>query len=467
MRIASVIIENFKGVRRGHVELTRPVGGRGDVTAVCGEDGSGKSALAEALHAFESLFGESGVPNWVASCIPAGGRARIAVGLERDAPAGGQAVRVEYEAELEAKRELEEDAGYVGALYGVDGMRAYTPGFSVRVVSETLSLDDGNGPRTLFTTVGTPLVAPTEICEAVAAGGDRGMRGVLARCGDADDRVRTFRASAYESSRSMLGEGLLGRHSPGGEPLSGSAEAALLRAVVTEVAAFARYGLYVATPAEAECAESGRVVLHYGRRVPGPAERDAVSDLEFDLFVLGAATDQGLPHVSTDPSFPSYTPATLVEDVERSVERANGLLAELGLGRKLALKAGMGPGEFVDGEWLAKGRGIARWQWARLGQPCDAYELVPTSLLSVCGGEALPLACESRGFQKLASIAWLLAEALDEPGFIAVVDDLEAGLPDGLFEKLLNLAAECKGQLILTSGSRLAADALGSGRVIA
>ena len=66
MRIASIAIDNFKGVRHGRIELARPAGGRGDVTAVCGEDGSGRSALAEALYAFKSLLGECGVPNWVA-----------------------------------------------------------------------------------------------------------------------------------------------------------------------------------------------------------------------------------------------------------------------------------------------------------------------------------------------------------------------------------------------------------------
>jgi len=64
----------------------------------------------------------------------------------------------------------------------------------------------------------------------------------------------------------------------------------------------------------------------------------------------------------------------------------------------------------------------------------------------------IPLANESRGVQRIVGWATLLVYVYNEPGFIAVIDEIDAGIFEYLLGEVLNiLESEGRGQLIFTS----------------
>lgn len=64
----------------------------------------------------------------------------------------------------------------------------------------------------------------------------------------------------------------------------------------------------------------------------------------------------------------------------------------------------------------------------------------------------IPLANESRGIQKLVSVAWLLSSVYNDPNAIAVIDEIDAGIFEYLLGEILQvISEEGEGQLIFTS----------------
>lgn len=64
----------------------------------------------------------------------------------------------------------------------------------------------------------------------------------------------------------------------------------------------------------------------------------------------------------------------------------------------------------------------------------------------------IPLACESNGVKRIVSIAMLLVNAFNDPDYVAVIDEFDAGVFEYLLGEILEVFQENgKGQLIFTS----------------
>lgn len=56
VRVRSVDIENFKSVRKGHIDFVSPVRGGASITGVYGQNGSGKTALIDAMSILQRIL---------------------------------------------------------------------------------------------------------------------------------------------------------------------------------------------------------------------------------------------------------------------------------------------------------------------------------------------------------------------------------------------------------------------------
>lgn len=74
VRIKQIIIENFKSVKYGEILLDCgkqfvPCGTKSDILGIYGQNGSGKTALIEALSILKNLMAGAGVPSAYADCV--------------------------------------------------------------------------------------------------------------------------------------------------------------------------------------------------------------------------------------------------------------------------------------------------------------------------------------------------------------------------------------------------------------
>jgi AAA15 family ATPase/GTPase len=85
-------------------------------------------------------------------------------------------------------------------------------------------------------------------------------------------------------------------------------------------------------------------------------------------------------------------------------------------------------------------------------EPTETEDVVKTYLYSENFGRKIPFECESYGIKKMAWVANVLIAAFNDEGFTAVIDELDAGVYEYLLGELLTTFEEYgHGQLIFTS----------------
>ena len=193
-----------------------------------------------------------------------------------------------------------------------------------------------------------------------------------------------------------------------------------------DVAAFAENQLFVIGTKEAESIESGELVIAYDYINNGVAYEGSDSDEVWGYLENENPTDSIWKlRISTDSASPSRLPHGLCVALSQGwLKDINYLIEQL-----------------VPGMCL---------QLVELDEVDDG--IVSAYVQSRRGDIAIPLACESRGVQKLVSIAWLLVNVYNDDEFVAVVDEIDSGVFEYLLGEILRtVSEEGEGQLICTS----------------
>ncbi len=297
------------------------------------------------------------------------------------------------------------DAGYGRSKYEVEFRNnAGEP----QLLSETFSLADSTTARlkTLFTTKGYDQYGPRALQAAMT-------------CFEVPDRAERFDkgASLYFSLDFTLNEEYLA---------ASPSEADNWYGIVGDIAAFVENEMFVVGTKEAESIESGELIVAYDF-INNHVELEAGVSFGalFDYVEAQGAGDVWKLRISTDKSSPSLLPKALsVALSEGWIRDINFLIEQLIPGMQL---------ELIELKAAANG-------------------LVPVYVQSRRGDIAIPLSCESRGVQKLVSIAWLLVNVYNDSNFVAVIDEIDSGVFEYLLGEILRtVSEEGEGQLIFTS----------------
>ncbi len=189
--------------------------------------------------------------------------------------------------------------------------------------------------------------------------------------------------------------------------------------------------LYVVGTKEAETIESGKLTIPYDFINTGVVFEDEPIEVDGGYGVFEYTEEKegiwNTVDISTDPSSPSYIPHELAAVLELALfNDVNYLIGQLIPGMKLRLLGG--------------------------DAVIDDIPVAEVYIGSVRGDNVIPLSCESRGIQKIVSVAWLLINVYSNEDFVAVIDEIDSGIFEYLLGELLKvIAEEGEGQLICTS----------------
>ena len=194
-----------------------------------------------------------------------------------------------------------------------------------------------------------------------------------------------------------------------------------------EICAFTDNEVFVIGTKEAEAIESGELVIAYDYVNNGTPWYcpDGGVDV-FEYAESHSVNGEGWKlRISTDSSTPTLLPKSICVSLSQGwIKGVNCLIEQLIPGMHL---------ELVEHE-------------------SNSDDMVFAYIQACRGDIAIPLSCESRGVQKLVSIAWLLVCVYNSPEYVAVVDEIDSGVFEYLLGEILRtVSEEGEGQLIFTS----------------
>ena len=418
MRFTAITIENFKNVEHGELSFINKRLLEGpSVLALYGQNGSGKSALVDSLMIFKALMGCNSIPDQYADYIMKGSPcARIQYELETLDPFTPYC-RIKYEVEIRAN-------DIDTPIKGVTLKKANNA--RVRILSETLSLTlpGKSRMREVFSTANTESFRPAAAKKTLIASKSSDMS------------LSQLRDACYNDGRScleMFGESIASLYC---EKQSDELEEELfIFDVISELQNFASKGLFIVGSREAEMLENGSMELYANQdfldkegneRIHYLSEYDSSANLRaIDPAYIRLRLVKGSLTVSTDAKNPLPLTAFTAKVVTATLDGINALLHVIVPGLYLRLHMNEQP-----------------------LQSNDAYGYVE----SCREGRSIPLSCESRGVQKIVSVAWLLISVYNNPRVTAVIDELDSGIFEYLLGEILRVVSEeGQGQLIFTS----------------
>lgn len=398
MRINKIVIDNFKNVVHGELSFEnkrRPDGS--SILALYGQNGSGKSALIDSILAFKLLLMGDELPQRFADFI-------------------------NKEAEF-ARFVFIFDTGTTPIKYEVEF--GNDDGFP-RIINETVRIagSDTNRFRTIFTTDGYEHFGPKSLLQTMSKEDINDME-----C--CHRRGASFFFSSKESFVEVKNERGTRSIKMTTDPFPADSDCTW----VAELAhAEAEAYLYVVGTKEAENIESGRLTIPYDYINTGMVFEPEPIEVDGGYGVFEYAVDRegvwNAVDVSTDPNNFLPIPYELCVTLENGLFKSiNYILEQLVPGMSVRLANAEDAHVIVDGIPMA-----------------NVY------IESCRENYSIPLSCESRGVQKLVSIAWLLVNVYNNPNFVAVIDEIDSGVFEYLLGEILKTIAEGgEGQLICTS----------------
>lgn len=408
VRLTAITLENFKNVLHGTVRLSHPRQHQpGSVLGLFGQNGSGKTALLNAIGILGQCLAGAALPERLCDSVTAGKDfARLAFEFlisskeDSDAPA-----TVFYEFKI---------GGAAAARDPLSGMPVSAAALSATVYDEKLSatLPGTNGkPRqsVIMDCSGGEPFTPVMKCKQLL-GPDSGSRKALAG----------FKAVALAERKSFvfshrLSQALQKQVEALESRKENSAELALCRKVqafLSRLRCYAQRELFVI-----DTAQTGLIDL---RALPllakceGTATHPALTDIADSL--------------SLNLNGPSQLPVALLSAIDSLIVRLNRVLTQIVPGLRIKLR-------HLATELDEQGR-----------------EIATADLVSLKNEMPISLRYESEGIKKLLSVLPLLICVYNQRSVTVAVDALDTGIFEHLLGELLRLISERgRGQFIFTA----------------
>lgn len=414
IRLTALELSHFKNVDFGRIEFPQLSHG-GSVLGIYGQNGSGKTAVIEALDCIDRLLSGAPLAAQSADYLKSDSQhIGIKVSYAVDFPDVdlGLSASIDYEVHLASH-------GH-GALHPVmESLSMRMDGSSKRLLIEHFLDDEGQNPKDAVSWRFSPkgrwrsIKAFSGECErlctlAEGAAAERGtsflfskaftqaLSAFLEAC---KDDAGALRSDLPKTVYAALGE-----------------TAAPLLSVIVKMKRYAQRRLYVLPTAQG-------------------------SAVSFNLMFLSTVAedeDAGLHgFVELDMDAPCNIRLDQYECLKETVSRINGVLGALIPGYSVEV-ADLGPVVLDQGD---DGRRV--------------------ELLSNRGGRCIPFRCESEGIQKITAITSLLIDVYNDEECCVVIDGFDSGVFEFLLGELLEvLSSKGKGQLIFTAHNLRALETL-------
>ena len=401
VRITKVVLDNFKSVTHGEIVFDCgrhhiPSGTTSDILGLYGQNGSGKTALIEAISILKHLLSGRRVPNGYSECVAVEADfARLSFEFDFQYP-DGRIAKVGYAASIrsvDTQNEEETEQLFMGSLYD-----APSDGTRVEVFDEQIRMGgDLDGKRRQYR-----LCIDTSDESARPFGPDSRQTLFMGKDPSVREELFVKRILASERSQSFIfmdevlsmmdeGKGILNR--------SGDVDSDYFT-ILRELKMFASRYLFV-----------------IDSRFPAFASADIMLPFfsRFGLMVLPLSGTADMP-------------TRMVAHLKTEFDATNEILGELIPGLSVGLRE--------LGKTVLKGGG----------------EGVSVALVSIRDGVEIPLRDESDGVKKIISSLALINNAFNMKSATVAIDEFDAGLFEYLLGEMLMILQEYgRGQLIFTS----------------
>ncbi len=391
VRLVSITIEGLKNVSKGTVDFSQGQGERrSSVTGIYGQNGSGKTALINALEILKAALTGTRIPGRFSDIISVG-REEAIIGYVFDVKADKENYRVFYDISLMKGQSMP---------FGNMGMAERTDTIPV-IAGERLYYSYSDGRKTIrktlfFDTTSGRLFGPKKTLQAFL-GNDR----------DLADDVMLIKGTAYSASGSFVfSAGMIDLIR---KKRKSGADESLLRAarIIETLAHYGNYELFIVT------------TRSYGYN----GIRNFPLGLKYEKRKQSLMGEMVLPIEE-----PCLFPESSFETVKKTVEDMNKVLSKIIPGLFISV-ADLGQKMMQDG---TRGRML--------------------QLVSLKNGREIPLAYESDGIKKIICMLQLLIVTYNESSCTVAIDELDAGVFEYLLGEILRVIYDKgKGQLIFTS----------------
>lgn len=394
VRLSGIQISDFKNVRYGELNFNnRRKNYRASVLGLYGQNGSGKTALIDALHLLKLLLCGKLVPKEMMELIYVGSdHAELSYRFDVITPAG------RYEANYDLKLRKEEDI----SEQNLETQGSSEKSFRLVVYDEVLgysfeSSSEKIRKSPMIDTRTDNVFGPSSKYESLIGRDKDKMMSLLVAKQMASESSRSF-----IFSRQLLNE-TRKRRTEKGNDADFMRHTVLLESLIL----YGNYDLFVISTANTGIISMNAMPLAF----------------QYQEEKKGAAGTITLP---------LEKPATVSQEeliiIEKVIRNMNIVLEQLVPGLTISLK-NLGPQALDNG---GKGSRI--------------------QLMSLKNNKEIPLKNESEGIKKIISILQLLIAVYNQPSVTVAIDELDSGIFEYLLGELLRIISEKgKGQLIFTS----------------
>ena len=393
VRIKKIELNNFKSVKHGEIVLDCgkqhiPYGTKSDILGVYGQNGSGKTALIEALSVLEVLMAGGSVPDVYADCVSIDEESAYLVFTFDLQYVSGEIRELEYAFHME-RIKLSDDEVQERYKDAPEGYSIPTDAHRVHIYNETIKLSwDEDGKRKIKQTIIDTSVTTLPFGSAPK------LKAFIGKNKDAVLKLEINKKITAEKSRSFIFSKKTLQIFKDSELYS------IYYQVLLEMRFFASLFFFVI-----DTKSSGLIRLN---------------------FALPLYTRRGLVH------FDVRAPQTFNNDAFKHfnivLSGLSEVLTQLVPGLRIGFKK-ISDAITKDGE-----------------TGCIA------ELVAYRDGKELPLRNESDGVRKIISVLSLIVAAYNDQSFTLAIDEFDAGVFEYLLGELLQTFEESgKGQFIFTS----------------
>ena len=394
VRITKIILENFKNVEYGEIDFHCgkyfiPYGSKADILGLYGQNGSGKTALIEALYILKQLLRGSKVQNLFSECINKNAKFAKLTFLFELQYEDGRIRKAMYEFCLDQIKITDDAEERMDAVQDFAAL-PYSK-YRVRVFDEVLSMSGpfhGNDQRMnpVIDTTGDERPFGPKSRHKFMIGPDKNNRKAL------DLEVNRRLASKRSQSFIFMPETL--------EYLKECSDYSEYLQVILELNFYGLNYFFVVNTRS-----SGLIRLNLALLLHTPA---------------------GSFPIQTDR--PTAMPQDVFVTVSQYISKVNTVIEQLVPGLSIELRAIAQP-VMKDGS---------------VGQMVE--------VIARRNGTELPLRDESDGIRRLISMLSLLTAAYNDPSFTLAIDEFDAGIFEYIWGEMLEIFAEHGvGQLIFTA----------------
>lgn len=418
IRLVYLELHHFKNVDFGRVDFPDLPSG-GSITGIYGQNGSGKTAVVNALECIDRLMaGARQKENSADYLEDQGGTLKISAGYRLDVPMADDRLKadVEYEVTMDRGR-----------------------GNVLRPVAESIAFKPKGGSRRV-------LVSRTATI-AASADGDEVLfwdytpksrwRSIRSFSGDIERLLAIAEGSTNQTGSSLLfSSGFANTLSAFSKQYLKALDAGDERAVPATIAkAFSE----TVAPLLKIAVDMRRHSLCNVYVLP-TAQASAISFNTVFLSTMAGESETGYHEtVRLNTDSPTNVRQAQYRKLCETVGRINGVIGALIPGYRVEVKD--------------LGRVVLD----------DGGEGQRVELLSHRGDRCIPFRCESEGVQKITAITSLLIDVYNDEDSCVAIDELDSGVFEFLLGELLEvLAGKCKGQLIFTAHNLRALETLPS-----